>query len=258
MYYLSVTAIFQNENHWLEEWLQFHLALGVEHFYLYNNDPDTTESNRILQPYIETGLVDHLPYPGQFRQLSAYQNALQEWADDSYWMTFLDLDELIVPKQVDSIPEFLEEFETENGLAIHWNIFGSGGLIETPPNQINHFLWRAVNEHPANKHVKSIVKPKYVQIEPMYNPHLFNLTEGITVNEKGNEVTDAICDYTGNRIRIAHYAVRSYQYFWESKAKRGSPIHPDSDKNVHYWNYFNRNEVFDNDISKRFGHLVQK
>jgi hypothetical protein len=258
MYYLSVTAIFRDENHWLEEWIRYHHYLGVEHFYLYNNDVDRTDADRILQPYIDSGLVDSIPYPGQFRQLSAYQDVLKYQAHGSYWMGFLDLDEFIVPKNFDSIPKFLEKYETEKEIAVHWNIFGSGGLIETPPNQIEYFLWRAVENHSANCHVKSIVQPKYVQHEPMYNPHLFNLTEGKTVDENGNEVTDAICNYTGNQIRIAHYAVRSYQYFVTIKSKRGSPIAPTAPKNTEYWNYFNRNEVFDNEIAGRFGHLVQK
>lgn len=258
MHYLTATAIFRGENHWIEEWLQYHLALGIGHFYLYDNEDDRTESSRILRPYVERGLVDVVPWPGRFQQLSAYQDALKYRSDETLWMTFLDLDEFIVPNHVVSIPEFLEEFESEKGLAIHWNIFGSSGYIETPTDQINHFLHRAVTGHPANRHVKSIVKPKFVLPKPMYNPHLFNLSEGRTVDETGQVVTDAICDYVGDRIRIAHYAVRSRRFFEETKSKRGSPISVHNAKSMKYWKYMDRNDVFDDEISRRFGHMIRE
>ena len=36
-YQLSVIAIFQNEDRFLKEWLDFYRVLGVDHFYLFNN-----------------------------------------------------------------------------------------------------------------------------------------------------------------------------------------------------------------------------
>lgn len=32
---------FCKENSWLDEWIRYHLAVGVEHFVLYNDDADT-------------------------------------------------------------------------------------------------------------------------------------------------------------------------------------------------------------------------
>ena len=38
-YTVAVCAIFKNESVFLKEWLEYHLLIGVEHFYLYNNMP---------------------------------------------------------------------------------------------------------------------------------------------------------------------------------------------------------------------------
>src|SRR5690348_6409443 len=55
-YYLSACAIFRNEAPYLAEWLVFHLGVGVEHFYLYeNNSTDDFES--VLAPFFERGEV---------------------------------------------------------------------------------------------------------------------------------------------------------------------------------------------------------
>jgi hypothetical protein len=51
MYYLTIGAIFKNESHCLQEWIEHHIFHGVEHFYLLN-DGSTDEYMKILQPYI--------------------------------------------------------------------------------------------------------------------------------------------------------------------------------------------------------------
>lgn len=45
-HYLSIVACFLNENDYLKEWLDFHLLMGVNHFYLYN----TGVGERYLPP----------------------------------------------------------------------------------------------------------------------------------------------------------------------------------------------------------------
>ncbi len=56
-FYLSVGAIFRDEDDFLAEWLEFHLCAGVEHFFLYNHFSATERHEEILRPYISAGLV---------------------------------------------------------------------------------------------------------------------------------------------------------------------------------------------------------
>ena len=37
-YTICICGIFRNEGKYLDEWIKFHLLIGVEHFYLYNNN----------------------------------------------------------------------------------------------------------------------------------------------------------------------------------------------------------------------------
>ena len=39
-YQISLCLIFKNEAPFLKEWLDYHLTVGVDHFYLYNNNSD--------------------------------------------------------------------------------------------------------------------------------------------------------------------------------------------------------------------------
>ena len=42
---LAIVAIVKDEAHYLKEWLDYHLAAGVDHFFIYDNDSkdDTRE-----------------------------------------------------------------------------------------------------------------------------------------------------------------------------------------------------------------------
>ena len=37
-YYFSICAIFKDESLSIKEWIEYHKLIGVEHFYLYNNN----------------------------------------------------------------------------------------------------------------------------------------------------------------------------------------------------------------------------
>ena len=61
-YYLSACAIFRNEAPYLEEWLVFHLGIGVEHFYLYENR-STDDFRGVLAPFVERRQVTLVNWP---------------------------------------------------------------------------------------------------------------------------------------------------------------------------------------------------
>lgn len=51
-YKVSVCAIFKNEAPYLKEWIEFNRIVGVEHFYLYNNNSEDNYEE-IIAPYIK-------------------------------------------------------------------------------------------------------------------------------------------------------------------------------------------------------------
>lgn len=113
---LSICAMFKDEANWLKEWIVYHHSvLGVEHFYLYNNE-SSDDYKSVLQPYIEKGLVevyewdsdnsDHLAFgafmdaPWNAAQLGVYNDCLKNKAlGVSKWVAMIDIDEFIVPKK---------------------------------------------------------------------------------------------------------------------------------------------------------------
>ena len=66
-YFIAVACIIKNEGPYLKEWLEYHKLIGVEHFYVYDNE-STDDTKDILKPYIDSGEVTYIYYPGRDKQ----------------------------------------------------------------------------------------------------------------------------------------------------------------------------------------------
>ena len=62
-FYLTLCAIAKNEGRYLQEWIEYHKMLGVEKFFIYDND-SADNTLEILQPYIDANLVEYCYFPG--------------------------------------------------------------------------------------------------------------------------------------------------------------------------------------------------
>ena len=94
---LAVVAILKNEAPYLKEWLDYHLAAGVDHFYLYDNESPDNQAE-VAKPYVEAGLVDYFFMPGKVMQMQTYNDAAKRFKFHCRYMAFIDGDEFIYPK----------------------------------------------------------------------------------------------------------------------------------------------------------------
>lgn len=127
-YHVSLCLIFKNEASFLKEWLDYHLTVGVEHFYLYNNNSDD-DFMSVLKPYIEKKIVTLIDWPYDHSQFKAYKHCYENFRKETNWISFLDADEFFVPKYVNSIAEWLKSYDRYPAVVIHWTMFGTGGQM---------------------------------------------------------------------------------------------------------------------------------
>lgn len=78
-YKVSIGAIFKNEALYLKEWIEFHRIVGVEHFYLYNNNSDDNY-REVLEPYIKRNIVTLVDWPKNQAQIEAYKDCIHKYA----------------------------------------------------------------------------------------------------------------------------------------------------------------------------------
>ncbi|MGO5179073.1 glycosyltransferase family 92 protein [Collinsella sp. LCP21S3_E4] len=129
-YYVSICAIFKNEARYLREWIEFHRIVGVDHFYLYNNNSED-DYESVLDPYINSGIVTLVSWPKQQAQMEAYRNCISSFSEETNWLGFIDIDEFVVPVDTNSIGDFLRPFQSSYGsVLIYWRLFGSSGQMD--------------------------------------------------------------------------------------------------------------------------------
>ena len=217
---LSICCIIKNENEYLEEWIKYHLEIGVEHFYLYDNDSKVPVKST-LQKLQLAGFTTVIRISGRARQIKAYKDCLRRFGNYSNWIAFIDTDEFILPKEPKGdLPKFLKNYEQYGGLGINWLIFGSNGHTKrTFKPQLESFTMRSEEDFVTNKHIKTIVQPKYVT--GVIGSHSFSFEEGkFCVNENFDPITGAFSDNSVNQIQLNHYYCRSMEEY-EDKIKRG-------------------------------------
>ena len=76
--YISIAIIIKNESLYIKEWIEYHLLVGVDRFYIY--DVGSTDNVlEVLQPYIDKGVVIYQYFPGKDRQVPAYCDAILKY-----------------------------------------------------------------------------------------------------------------------------------------------------------------------------------
>src|SRR5215211_1855340 len=217
---LAVCAIFRDEARYLSEWVAFHRLMGVERFYLYDND-SADDWQRALEGFSGVAVTPWPAHPGQF---SAYADCLRRHRVDTRWIAFIDIDEFLFSPSGRQLPEVLCGFDGAAAVAVNWRCFGHGDWTERPPGLVTEsYLWRARDDHAVNRHVKSIVKPRKVSTW-IDNPHQFRHYAPV-VGENEDPVTSAFRDPpTADLLRINHYVLKSEAEFREKMSRRRADI----------------------------------
>ncbi|PAU72990.1 glycosyltransferase family 2 protein [Vreelandella alkaliphila] len=255
---LAIAAIVKNELDSLVEWLAFHLAVGASHFLMADND-STDGTNEFLSVLAEQGLVTLISVPtGETPpQLPAYQMLLEKCPKGIDLVAFIDADEYLLPTlEGQTLLAWLEErfiSPDVGALGLNWACFGSNGAkFREDGLVIERFTQRANQEFGPNHHIKSVVRPHYV--ERFVNPHLACLKRGYYVDSLGQPLLARKDKHGKQRFglsedviwdgaRINHYLVRSVEEFVLGKAKRGSAATPNYQKQRDYFMRHDRNDV---------------
>lgn len=253
---LSICAIFRNEALYLKEWIEFHLLVGVEKFYLYNNRSDDNYL-KVLWPYMKMGIVNlqewNIDPPAQ---IEAYRHCIDNYKNDSEWIAFIDIDEFIWSNKYNKITEALDTFpEYYNAVGVNWLCFGSGDqqkYIDKPV--IERFTWRKNQDIPANHYIKSIIRMSngiftfydaHYALIPTYSPN------GKLINGSHNT------DHDYSILQINHYGSKSKEE-WIKRQSLGKPDTINFVPNEQCYNDVQGNEVDDREIQKFLQELKEK
>lgn len=246
-YYVSICAIFKNEGMYLKEWIEYHRLIGVQHFYLYNNN-SSDNYLEVLSSYIKSGLVSLIDWPYDQAQMKAYKDCIEKYQGESNWIGFIDLDEFVVPIHNNSIVDFLVSFQNRSAVKIYWQVFGTSGLLDRDRDGlvIEDFTtcWRKHDEvGKCFYNTRFGFDPNWKYNKGLHHSfwgtwghwHLPPVNCFGRICQRGYEsvLTD---DFP---IQINHYFTKSYKEYIE-KASKGDVFF---ENNPHNLDYFYRHEM---------------
>ena len=252
-HYLSIAAIMKNEKPYLKEWIEYHRLVGVEHFYLCDND-STDGTKEYLEPYIKKGIITYIELPGADKQLVCYDKIAKEYKDETTWLALIDLDEFLVPLKNKNMPQFLKEFEDASQVSLYWMNYGDNHAFSRSNGLVTEFF--TSHGKALNHTVKSIIRPdKVIDFNDKWSNHWVKV-EGKSVNENHQPVKYMLgFNISGDKARVNHYIIKSFSEFMFKKT-RG---HPDRSKvDYRYYFYHNENDVTDNTMERFLPRLKKR
>jgi hypothetical protein len=217
-YYLSVLSTFKNEALYLAEWLEFHLLVGVDHFFLINHRSQD-DYIAVLEPYVRLGCVSlssDSNYP-----INALRSRFFAIRNSTFWLALIDIDEFMVPISVRTIPEFLQAHEDAPGVVVNWLMYSSGGhRSRTPGLVIERFTDFAPASFRENRHVKSILNPRKALTVDFHVGIFPSGTHDIDTHGRLHTADMLDEEPLHDVIRINHYWTKSWDE-WLIKRLRG-------------------------------------
>lgn len=242
-YHVSICAIFKNEKPYLKEWIEFHRIIGIDHFYMYDNNSED-EGSKILEPYIASGLVTLTFWEKNQAQMEAYQDACKIAYDETEWLGFIDIDEFVIPDTETNIYDVLLNFKKRPSVLLYWHLFGTSGLLERDYNRL--VLEDFTVAYPKTYRVGKCFWNTSFRIDfkskknSIMHHHLWCYSDNMTDIPPVN-IYDEIAFYQHHIIKkekplahINHYFTKSLQEY-SSKMTRGDVYFT---KNPHDLDYF--------------------
>lgn len=204
---LGVLAIFKNESHLIEEWLDHCSAIGVERIFLIDNG-STDDTVAKLAPWLRDGRVELVYFPDQHQQQRHYWNAFTHFRiqDRCDWLMIADIDEFWFCKSGERLDSYLDRQTRVDAIYVNWSMFGSSGLKAQPQSVRRSLVMKDPN---LARQTKCI-----------FRTFLPLREDDIEVHNVKNAVPWRV--RLANRdLQLNHYATQSRDFWFNVKMTRG-------------------------------------
>lgn len=205
---VAIVTMIKNEQKYLQEWIEWHLQLGVDVIHIYE-DLDSTSHKSITDKFNKVFLHNvHECYNGgelirRNIQVKLYNYFICNFKYDYDWCAFIDVDEFIIGDL-----NILAKYSDKKGILIQWKVFNANGYINSPKGKLMDIYTRecpCLGRDSANWDHKSIVN---LRLDPLMQD-CHTVVEGVKCSE----------------LVINHYMTKSFEDFCWRVFERGDVYH---------------------------------
>lgn len=227
-----ICAIAKNENNYINDWVNYHIKLGFDHIYLFdNNSCKTAFVGDAIEQRDKVTIYDKRSIKKTLFQTECYNEFYEAEKDNFDWCLFFDIDEFLAG--VDNVKDFLSNKKYADFLQIRilWKTFTDDNLIT---RDIKVPVWEAfktiTHNQSLNKQGKAFVRGHLnnavigVHRARIRNPETGE-TSGAVACLTSGEACDGeefiYGDTSKETVFINHYRTKSLQEFIDQKIGRG-------------------------------------
>ena len=228
----AICCIAKSENRYLEEWTDYHLSLGFDHIYLYdNNDP---AGERIIPSVSENERVTIIDCRGKTAyQNVAYTDFYKRFGKRYDWIAYIDVDEFITFSEqsgLRNIRDFLARFDSQVDIVhLNWMCYGDNDIVDLDDySVIRRFVFplpfdKCIQyDFPENNHVKFIIRGGMDIGERKITVHTPKDGDYRVVDAEGRPCkNDYFKPYDFSTAYIRHYVTKTI-YEWLIKISKGN------------------------------------
>lgn len=233
----AIALCVRNEAAYIEEWVRFHLAVGVRHFVVYDNG-STDATGAILRRVLAPDELTLMPWAGKVSsskteqlidgQVLAFAHAILNFGGRFRRMAFIDADEFLLPKKGATIDEALTAVGDFPNVSLPWHMFGTSGHKTKPAGPVTlNYTMRGDDPLGAQEHsvnFKCIVDPCEV-VEVTIHQFKTRTFGDRTVNDAGYRTSrdgrKERAFYSNAFLQLNHYYSKSEDEML-AKMARGS------------------------------------
>ncbi len=225
---VSVLAILKNEAHNMEEWLCHHMAIGVDHFFLYDNG-STDELHEVLKPYADHGIVTTVYFPMRGLQRDANNHVVRFFGHTTEWIAYVDIDEFLVPQNDEPIGAVMARYPDAEQVLVSRKEFCFSGH-RTPVDGLVTESYREYSDHVPRMGTseilaKPIIRPRGVARVGIHNALTVHGDTVNTAGEPTSEVATVIEDPSYAHLQMNHYFTKSWQEFQAKRNRATTSTH---------------------------------
>lgn len=135
----TICVLIKDEQDYLKEWIDYHLNIGIDEIYLFE-DYTSTSHSMIADCYSNVYIYPlNIVSPERALYGCEKQDTLFKWFVEQYktsidWILFTDIDEFLILKQ--PLNKLLKDYDNETGLLLKWKFYGASGHVKKPTGTV--------------------------------------------------------------------------------------------------------------------------
>ena len=239
---ICILTIVKNEHQYLDEWISYHLNMGVSHIYIFE-DIDSDSHNMITQCYDNVSLfsVSTLLTDAELQQAVELKRTKKDNPQHLYlrkallyiqslhqydWVFPIDVDEFITLESAsETISSAMNRYSDYDAVLLQWKCYGANGYI-TKPNYALIDTFQAFTT-PSAEHILCSPYPNAWSKRIVYNLHRYQNAFFHSVHQAKN-----VCNFCNTRferdreswcydvIFLRHYITKSFEeYIWKKRTR---------------------------------------